>query len=181
MKPIKIDVLGQTMITLGRKHRDTCSIRHFLHFSSHSRTCGTDRNVLMKYESRISGFRSNWEDPVRVFAPAARLLSMNVPCPLLFYAFSSLRLFPSSLSLSHCHSLSLSLPLSLSHCIHFCAFKKSPRITNLAESELNGVTEDYKRKPNKDGPGDAFGLSSLPPPFIYLFLHFFKSIIPACE
>lgn len=80
---------------------------------------------------------------------------MNVRRPLLFYAFPSLRPFLSiSLSLlSYCNPASL----SLSHCIHFCAFKKSPRITNLAERELNGVTEDYKRKQNKDGPGGAFG------------------------
>lgn len=82
-------------------------------------------------------------------------------CPLLFYAFPSLRPFLSiPLSPSHCHTH------SLSHCIHFCAFKKSPRITNLAESELNGVTEDYKRKQNKDGPGDAFGS---PPFYFFLF------------
>lgn len=36
----------------------------------------------------------------------------------------------------------LSHSLTLPRCIHYCAFKKSPRITNLEESELSRVTEE---------------------------------------
>ena len=129
--------------------------------------------------------------PVRVFAAAVRLLSMNIQrvlSALFLYVFPSLRLFflsgffspPLSLSLSLSFSpiISISLPPSLSpspslsHCIHFCAFKKSPRITNLEESELTGVTEEEgyglrKRKTNKDGTGQTSPLPSLPPSFLY--------------
>lgn len=124
------------------KHCTTCSIRHFLYLSSHFRTSRIDHNVLMKYASGVSGY-----DPAdTVQSVFLRLLSMNVRRSLLFYVFPSLRL-----------SLHPSLSVTRAHCIHFCAFKKSPRITNLAESELTGVTEDYKRKQNQDGPGDVFG------------------------
>lgn len=126
---------------------------------------------LWNMHQEFPGRDPSSERPVRVLAPTARLLSMKVllSSPLLRVSIAPpLSLHPSlSLSLSHTHSLS--------HCIHFCAFKKSPRITNLAESELNGVTEDYKRKQNKDGPGTRWG-----PPRFYFF-YFFKNIIPACE
>lgn len=39
-------------------------------------------------------------------------------------------------------SSSLTPSLSDSRCIHFCAFKKSPRFPNLEESELTGATEE---------------------------------------
>ena len=128
--------------------------------------------------------------PVRVFAAAVRLLSMNIQrvlSALFFYVFPSLRLFflsgfPPPLSFTPIISislppLSLSLPLSLSHCIHFCAFKKSPRITNLEESELTGVTEEEgyglrKRKTNKDGTGQTS-----PPSFLPLFQHASETLL----
>lgn len=38
------------------------------------------------------------------------------------------------------------------HCIHFCAFKKSPRITNLEESEKQSERGGFRtRKENKQG------------------------------
>lgn len=41
--------------TSRRKPRNTRTTRHFLPFPSHSRTCGIDHNVLMKYASGVSG------------------------------------------------------------------------------------------------------------------------------
>lgn len=135
----------------GRKHRNGRGVRHFLYLSSLSRTSRTDHNALMKYASGVSGYDPAPGVPVRVLAPAARLLSMNVRRPLLFYAFPSLRLF---LSLP---PPPLSLSLSLSLCIHFCAFKKSPRITNLAESELTGVTGLTNGKKTRTHQGTRLG------------------------
>lgn len=90
-------------------------------------------------------------------SPSSTLLRVSIAPPLSLHS-------PPSLSMS----------LSLCHRIHFCAFKKSPRITNLAESELTGVTEDYKRKQNKDGPGDAFRFFFSPFPFFFLFKIYFQ-------
>lgn len=137
-----------------RKHRNSCSIRQHLYLSSYSRI---HHNVLLKYASgfaiQLSAsspcFCACCPPAVNERPPSSPLLRVSIAPPLSLHP-------------------SLSLSLSLSHCIHFCAFKKSPRITNPAESELTGVTEDYKRKQKQDGPGDALG--SFPPPFLFFFL-----------
>jgi len=81
---------------------------------------------------------------------------------LFLYVFPSLRLlflsgfFP-PLSLSPPLNLSL---ISLSHCIHFCAFKKSPRITNL-EERANQSDRGGLRTQNKEGPGPGIFYSTM--------------------
>lgn len=114
------------------------------------------------YEICIGSLRVR-SDPARVIR-SAFLALLPACCQWTSAVLSSFTRFHRSASFSP----SLSLSLSLSHCIHFCAFKKSPRITNLAESRLTGVTEDYKRKAHQDGPGDVFGVFS-PPPFLFFF------------
>lgn len=123
-------------------------------------------DLLMKYASRAR--RSSCARLLRsAFSPLPHhphLLSMNIRASspgLVFYVCPSLRLlflsgffFPSR-SLPVAPSLpppSLSLPLTLptrsfSHCIHFCAFKKSPRITNLEESDLTRGTQGRVEEP----------------------------------
>lgn len=86
--------------------------------------------------------------PPRLSVPLR--VSVAPPLPPIWMIFFT----PSSLS--HTHTLTHSL--SLLHCIHFCAFKKSPRITNLAESELTEVTGGLRTtNENKQGrTGHAF-------------------------
>lgn len=126
--------------------------------------------------------------PCRVLPSAVGLLSMNIqrppPLPPLSSSSSSalyvspwLRLFLRSgflsLSCTHIHSLSP----SLFHCIHFCAFKKSSRITN--QPEWQRRVKDYKRKQNEDGADHAlfffFIIFLLLPPIFPPFYLFFDS------
>ena len=149
-------------------HTCRCSHSHILYLSPHftfgpCSQCswsGYERCMMLSLPAHRAAPRAapaaHTAAPLRVLPAAVCLLSMKHPArPLCLYSSTCFHrsalfflsgFFPSSsspLSLPPylSHPPCLSLTLSPSRCIHFCAFKKSPRITNLEESELR-VTEE---------------------------------------
>lgn len=110
-----------------RKPLNSRIIRPFPPFLLCSRTCGIDHNLLMKYASGVQVVRSRREGPVRVFAPAGRLLSMSVPVlSSSTRSHRSASISPSLSPLSHCHPASLSLSLIASIFVHLRNHQELP-------------------------------------------------------